>query len=1807
MNGRSVVAAILVCSIAALFVSLGVLFAADRRARPGPVDVEDEKPGDAKDAIVVAVVDTGVDANHPALKDKVLKGINVAEVSASTADVVGHGTSVAGLIAADDENADYDGVCAGLNVRILPVKVTTGSELDTLPTLVGVGIDRAIDAGAHVICVAMGSSRSSETLEKALAKAREKGVLVVAAAGATSGTFDLYPAAHPWVVSCTSWAETGMILEDGSGKKCLQIAEKANRSGKTELHGPPLKPTIFPGGYARLEGTSVAAALAAGWAARLKLKYPGWDAQKLRDVLVLAGPHQDGGNNFQIYASRKLDVEAYKRVEAAAQDYGDLVVTWADSMPWHAPIGKPFQYVVDVRNIGAKELGGEVQVEKLGGKHSWKTSFAPIKSGELRRVAIDIPAQEQTEASLLASVKAAGDGNPFNDSLDAALQVSAEGGEATLRAVSVSGWIGPGQPARIVGTIINARPDAFKGVVRLDLRDEDPSKEIEVASGETARFSMDVKFPEETDPKWKRVYFTVNLEQNEKLLATYHVYLDLSTPQASPQYADVWSTKEIILDAPAYLVEDRTSVPIVVFAPEIHTNLDGDAATSKWVKDATESRPRSGTWLRDIGLEQVSTAIAHSYTPDLGRPFADFLGNEPLVSVHTGIKPVDQPTVRVLPANHGTLVEDWAGNPVPLAGLAPWIDHDGWHLVLNVPLGRFSLAPEYIDRSGTIRQVYLRGFTNALNLSENPLTGGSSFFAVSQGADSQEVLLRVALGVKLPHLFSSGHYRDMHVHTMCEFSRDAVEPRLAFGGPWWMVVRSAHAMGFIDDGVLEQYRSSFRALRTRGNGDANTATTSGLLVTTDHNVFLTDRDTPDAGPFGSFQDRSEWACLREAFGLGGNQELTMAVPRSFPSGAHALVYADEPFRGPWHGGRSFYIGMLALQKVFSGDVLNYVFGPFGQPIADVKIAEYLRSLSGSPENQNKFREFIEKQRGASIPPEDVDAFAKTWENTTAWEVADIRRDLELLMKEAAEREGSDLKDARDVDPSCMTGNPWTVPITEGKVWQLGGAYVAAHPHLGAKDFAESGDFLPGMLAWEEPDLRRATNVTEEKVPGFGKDFPFKGVQIWNEPHFEEQSLTLPAELHALNPWRAGFLKPCEYWHTELAFGLYYYQKRLAAPGLSFTTEPDSGPDHARKFFIRKVFHFAGSDAHGSFNFTTGVMATLATHPKVGSLLPLIGQGHDSKVHTAHYGVARVYSEGTSLTSVLNGQSVCTDGPLAWMWLDADMKFDSKTLLWHQSRNAPEQGTDIDGQIGGEGDFDGKRTLLVRRGCPSIVARVRSEGGAGCGGEVRHMELYRMKESQEFPDHENDQSSVFLPKAAHEWKASHSGEIHFEGLPFLAPEEPQFVFLGGFTGADKSVRFSPTERRCFTNPIWISTVEIGASVEPVFQDGKGLVPAGKFAVTVRMDHSMEEGRDPVVIVKQLDEKGDSIVSSFTLVPSMGPAGIWRPRARMIRGRAELLEDCEMVAINSEAIPLAARWYPRIGEVTFALIVSTPVEMNGNLLNPVAALKTIPFPGDLPMSEQPLDPGGTGDPGVDHGANTPTGGQTACVHVAPGETVNLPHGARIGDNRIPAGAWKIPESVSQSPLDLVVHLGTHAVTVTLLASPDEPQPVMTPAERGWVGVVPAPGQGTPTISVKNDTARVIEVAEPVVVTNSSIAFAAPETEPGSCAVTVRQGDATKRWDMEAVAIKLEWDVVTAQVGDIRVLSVKLLGAARAEDWTISGRIVVGNAEMVELAAKVESHEGSFLVDRLPGTSSLVGRFRATQQGTMKAIGQLRARKK
>ena len=161
--------------------------------------------------IIVAVIDTGVDANHPDLAGQILSGRaflhgSAAGVAMSPAtDRCGHGTHVAGTIAAIANNRiGVSGAAPG--VKILPVKVLNCSGLSSD---VANGIKWAANNGARVINLSLGGTTRDSAVEAAIAYARTKKVVVVAAAGnnhgprscATPGNNAVsYPGASPGVI-----------------------------------------------------------------------------------------------------------------------------------------------------------------------------------------------------------------------------------------------------------------------------------------------------------------------------------------------------------------------------------------------------------------------------------------------------------------------------------------------------------------------------------------------------------------------------------------------------------------------------------------------------------------------------------------------------------------------------------------------------------------------------------------------------------------------------------------------------------------------------------------------------------------------------------------------------------------------------------------------------------------------------------------------------------------------------------------------------------------------------------------------------------------------------------------------------------------------------------------------------------------------------------------------------------------------------------------------------------------------------------------------------------------------------------------------------------------------------------------------------------------------------------------------------------------------------------------------------------------------------------------------------------------------
>jgi thermitase len=151
--------------------------------------------------IKIAVLDTGVDKNHPDLAGKVFSGYDFINGDSDPSDDKYHGTAVAGVIAALTNNSlEVAGLASGST--ILPVKVLDSNGSGPYD-VIAKGIIYATENGAKVINLSLGGPSYSATLENAVNYAFSNGVVVVAAAGNQSGPVN-YPAAFKNVVAVSA-------------------------------------------------------------------------------------------------------------------------------------------------------------------------------------------------------------------------------------------------------------------------------------------------------------------------------------------------------------------------------------------------------------------------------------------------------------------------------------------------------------------------------------------------------------------------------------------------------------------------------------------------------------------------------------------------------------------------------------------------------------------------------------------------------------------------------------------------------------------------------------------------------------------------------------------------------------------------------------------------------------------------------------------------------------------------------------------------------------------------------------------------------------------------------------------------------------------------------------------------------------------------------------------------------------------------------------------------------------------------------------------------------------------------------------------------------------------------------------------------------------------------------------------------------------------------------------------------------------------------------------------------------------------
>ena len=240
----------------------GNLWGLDNINAPEVWDGGDGFAGATGQGATVAVIDTGVDLDHPEFSGRIVAGYDFVDGDIIPDDGNGHGTHVAGTIAAANDGIGMTGVA--YNANIMPLRVLNNEGYGWTRDIIA-AVRWAADNGADVINMSLGSGGYSQAMAEAITYASDRGSVVVMAAGNSGGASPDFPA---------SYATTDGIAV-GAVDRNRALAGFSNRAGTTELDyvtapGVNVYSAVPGGGYDTFNGTSMASPHVAGIAGLLK-------------------------------------------------------------------------------------------------------------------------------------------------------------------------------------------------------------------------------------------------------------------------------------------------------------------------------------------------------------------------------------------------------------------------------------------------------------------------------------------------------------------------------------------------------------------------------------------------------------------------------------------------------------------------------------------------------------------------------------------------------------------------------------------------------------------------------------------------------------------------------------------------------------------------------------------------------------------------------------------------------------------------------------------------------------------------------------------------------------------------------------------------------------------------------------------------------------------------------------------------------------------------------------------------------------------------------------------------------------------------------------------------------------------------------------------------------------------------------------------------------------------------------------------------------------------------------------------------
>lgn len=267
--------------------------------------------------VTVGVLDTGISANHPEFSElgKLLPGYNAITGGTDVTDRDGHGTHVAGIIAAGRDGKGTFGVA--YDAQILPIKVLRDDGSGST-TYLDAGLRYAIGR-ASIVSMSLGATTSYNS--KAIQEAVAGGLLIIAAAGNDGAANPNWPARF----AKESWANN-QIIAVGAVDGKNQIASFSNRAGDSAAWyivapGVGILSSYLDGQYAYMSGTSMATPVVSGAAALIKQYWPQLRADQIANILFVTATDLGAPGIDAVYGRGLLNIEK------ALQPIGTLTTT----------------------------------------------------------------------------------------------------------------------------------------------------------------------------------------------------------------------------------------------------------------------------------------------------------------------------------------------------------------------------------------------------------------------------------------------------------------------------------------------------------------------------------------------------------------------------------------------------------------------------------------------------------------------------------------------------------------------------------------------------------------------------------------------------------------------------------------------------------------------------------------------------------------------------------------------------------------------------------------------------------------------------------------------------------------------------------------------------------------------------------------------------------------------------------------------------------------------------------------------------------------------------------------------------------------------------------------------------------------------------------------------------------------------------------------------------------------------------------------------------------------------------------------